>query len=338
MRASPWRRLLFSLVPVVVVLGSAELGLRAAGWPPRPSRFDHNSPFWVLDPDQDQAEVSHPEEGRSFRLSTDRNGLRAPRHDGPKAAGAWRVMTLGCSTTLGWGVDDEHSYPARLEALAREAGHAGVEVVNAGQPGYTTLQGLWLWDEVLASYAPDVVVLGFVVQDARKAAYTDRSQAVLTQDARYLKDHLLWRSRVYLGLRALLGAVQIRAKERPTGATPDDAHGVFRVPPEEYRANLRALVARARDAGAEPVLFGYPLEVEGYTAQHRAAMAELARAEGVRLLDLQPFMADRAAAEALYFPRDRGHANAAGNDLIARQVLAWLEESGLLPTEDGAPG
>lgn len=328
MRASLRRRLLFSLVPLLVVLGSAELGLRAAGWPRPPGKFDHQSPFWVLDPSQRAAEIPHPEEQRSFRLSTDANGLRAPLHAESKPEGAWRIMTLGCSTTLGWGVDDDQSYPARLEARARAAGREDVEVINGGQPGYTSFQGRWLWDTVLQRYQPDVVLLSFVVQDARKSAYTDRSQAVLTQDHRFLKDHILWKSRVYLGLRALLGGVQIRAKERPAGV--DDDHGVYRVPPEEYRENLRALIAGARALGAEPVLFGYPLEVEGYTAEHRAVLAELSAAEGVPNLDLQPMMSVAAAERTLYFSRDRGHANADGNDLIAESVLGWLEARGLL--------
>lgn len=324
------RRLLFSLLPMIVVLVSAEAGLRAAGWPPRPSSFDHNSVYWVLEPGLDRASTPHPEESRAFHMSTDRRGLRAPLHEGEKPPGVLRVLALGCSTTLGWGVEDDESYPAVLEKLAIAGGHAQVQVLNGGQPGYTSFQGLWLWDTTLRATAPDVVLIGYVVQDARKAAYTDRSQAVLMADNRYLKEHLLYRSRVYLGLRALLGEVQVRAKEREAGAGPDDAHGVYRVPPEEYRDNLEALVARARDVGAVPVLFGYPLEVEGYTSAHRAVAAEVAAATGALRLDLSAPMAEAAARETLYFERDRGHANAAGNALIAAWLYDYLSGQGLL--------
>ncbi len=327
------RRLLFSLLPLVVVLVSAEAGLRAASWPPKPSSFDHNSVYWVLEPNQDRVTTPHPEESRSFHMSTDSRGLRAPLHEGAKPAGGWRVLTLGCSTTLGWGVEDDESYPAVLEKLVVADGHETVQVINGGQPGYTSFQGLWLWDTVLRDTQPDVVLIGYVVQDARKAAYTDRSQAVLMADNRYLKEHLLYRSRVYLGLRALLGQVQVRAKERNAGAGPDDAHGVYRVPPEEYRENLAALVDRVRDVGAVPVLFGYPLEVEGYTSQHRAEAAALAERTGTLRLDLSAAMAAAAAGETLYFERDRGHANAAGNALIARWVYDFLSGKALL----GAP-
>ena len=321
---------MFALVPLAVVFGAAEAGLRAAGWPPRPSGFEHNQVFWTLDPELKDKAFSHAEAGRTFQVSTDVSGLRPPFHDGPKAPGAWRVLALGCSTTLGWGVDDAETYPARLEARGRAAGYDAVEVINGGQMGYTTFQGR-LWWPTVAAYQPDVVLLGYVVQDARKAAYTDRSQAILQDDARFLKDHVLWRSRAYLGLRALLGAVQIRAKERPqTDGAPDDDSGVYRVPVDEYEDNLAALVAEARGVGAAPVLFGYPLEHEGYTTAHRSALARVAERTGAPLFDPQPQMSQEASRRTLYFPEDRGHANADGNDLIAVWVLAFLEQERLL--------
>ena len=324
------KRLLFSLVPLAVLLGGAEAGLRAAGWPTVDSAaLTHNEIFWTADPKLESSPLPHKETGGSFLVSTDDNGLRVPRHPVGKTAGMHRVMTLGCSTTFGWGVDDAESYPARLESRMRAAGHADWEVINGGQPGYSSFQGLMLWDKVLASYGPDVVLVGYVVQDARKAAYSDKSQAILQGDAAFLKHHLLYRSKLYLGLRGLLGAVQVRAKERPNG----DEGGVFRVPPEDYVENLRALVERIQDVGAEPILFGYPLERGGYTQEHRRIMEAAGERLGVRHFDPQPQMEEASRRQTLYFETDRGHANARGNDLIAKWVLEYLEQEGLLGSE-----
>ena len=104
-----------------------------------------------------------------------------------------------------------------------------------------------------------------MVQDARKAAYTDKSQAILQKDYRFLKENFLYNSRSYLALRAAVGSVQIRAKERGSG----DLGGVYRVPPEDYVHNLRTLIAQIRENGGTPILFGYPFERSGYTEQHR---------------------------------------------------------------------
>lgn len=319
------RRVIFSLVPLVVLMGGAEIGLRVVGWPRPDGSFTHNTPYWVLDPNLHEQPFAHPETGTTFAVTTDPNGLRAPIHPVDKPPGHWRVMALGCSTTFGWGVDDAESYPARLEVLAHDAGYDQVEVINGGQPGYTTFQALWLWDRTLRAYQPDVVLLGYVIQDARKAAYTDESQAVLQQDNRYLKTHVLYRSRVYLGLRSLLGQIQVRAKERAPGEG-----GVYRVPPEDYAEHLRALVADVRAVGATPVMFGYPLEREGYTRVHRRILHAAAEELGVPWFDPQPQMEQASRERTLYFPQDKGHANAAGNDLIARWVLVFLKDHHLL--------
>ena len=320
------QKLGFAGFTTLVIFGAVELGLRGAGWPSPTGSFTHNEPFWVKDPNLQAERTPHNETGGAFAVSTDDNGLRAPLHEVDKRPGVHRVMTLGCSTTFGWGVDDAQSYPARLEALAREAGYRSLEVINGGQPGYTSFQGLWLWGDVLRHYEPDVVLIGYVVQDARKAAYSDRSQAVLQQDGRFLKDNFLYRWRLYQLLRNSIGGIQVQAKE----VGPNDAGGVYRVDPAEFAANLRALVDGVRAVGGQPVLFGYPLEREGYTRQHRAILRAAAEELGVPRFDPQAQMEQASQQAELYFPRDKGHANAAGNDQIARWVFDFLREQRLL--------
>lgn len=318
------RRWLFALLPVAIVLIGGEAALTLADWPRKdPARaFTHSDVYWVEPASQHLEAYPHKETGGSFRVSTDANGLRAPLHPEEKPAGVVRVMTMGCSTTFGWGVDDEQSYPARLEAILKEEGHP-VEVVNAGQPGHSSFQGLWLWDRALPRYAPDVVVFGYIVQDARKAAYTDRSQAMLQGNADFLKQHFLYRFRLYMALRQGIDAVRIEAKE--------DADGVYRVPPEEYVQNIRALADRVAEIGAKLVLFGFPLEREGYTGEHRRILHAAAETLPVPLYDPQPQFETITASETLFFPQDRGHANAAGLDRIAQGMAQFLVAERLVP-------
>ncbi len=326
------RRIIFSLVPVVVLFSLAEIGLRAVGYPPDATApFEHNEPYWIVDADQRQEPTAHKELGVTFPVTTNHDGLRAPLVEIDNPADDWRIMAMGCSTTFGWGVADEESYPARLDALIRDSGRSGVQVINAGQPGYTSFQGRWLWENVLADYRPDVVLIGFIVQDARKAAYSDKSQAILQGDARFFKDNVLYRWRTYLWLFEKIGAVQIKAKERGQG----DEGGIYRVPLKEYGENLQALIADVKAVGGTPVLFGYPLERTGYTEQHRYYLQATAEHAGVPWFDPQPQMEQASRSAELYFPRDRGHANAAGNALIAEWVFDFLRDGALLG-KDGA--
>jgi len=326
MATSVLQKLMFSALTTTVVFGAAEMGLMAAGWPKVEGRFTHKNVFWTADAGLDGYDMPHNEESTSFKVTTDDNGLRVPIHDVDKRPGTHRVMTLGCSTTFGWGVADQESYPARLESLIRASGHGQTEVINGGQPGYTTFQGRILWEETLKHYSPDVVLIGFVVQDSRKAQYSDKSQAILQREGLFLKNHLLHRSRVYLGLQSLIGGVQIEAKE----VGPNDSGGVYRIPPGDFVENLRWFVDAVQDVGATPVLFGYPLERTGYTAQHRRILEVAADELDVLHFDPQPQMEQATHGAQLYFPRDRGHANAAGNALIAEWVHDFLAKHDLL--------
>ena len=322
-----FKRLLFTLVPALILFGVTEVVLRIMGWPEVTQAFEHNEPFWVVDPDLKAYSMPHNEESTSFAVSTNSDGLRTSIEvmDPKKTL---RVMTLGCSTTFGWGVSDADTYPSRLQYYLTEAGYGNVEVVNAGQPGYTSFQGDWLWDSLLDDYKPDVVLVGYIVQDARKAAYSDKSQAILQGDNRFLKDNFLYRSKGYLALRYGMGKAQIQAKERSS----QDEGGAFRVPPEDYVDNLRSLIVKIKTSGAKAVLFGYPLERTGYTEQHRLILSVAAQELKVGHFDPQPQMEKSASEARLYFARDKGHANTAGNDQIARWVFEYLNTNQYLPS------
>lgn len=313
------KKLLFALIPLFVVGFAAEVGLRFSGWPQYSDAFEHNEPYWIVDPDLKQSEMPHKEENTSFVVSTNSDGLRTT-HSMEKTDKI-RIMTLGCSTTFGWGVSDAETYPKRLEEYFQKDG-LNVEVVNGGQPGYTSFQGIWLWNQVLKDYKPDIVLIGYIVQDARKAAYSDKSQAILQADNRFLKDHVLYRSKSYLALRYLFGKVQVEAKERSS----QDVGGVYRVPPEDYVENIRELVSGIQANGGEAILFGYPLERTGYTKQHRLILQAAAKNLSIGYFDPQDKMEQAANQEKLYFPRDKGHANAKGNDQIAKWVYDYLRE------------
>jgi len=321
-----FRKLVFSLVPVCLIGGAVEFGLESAGWPQITEAFEHNTPLWVTDPNLDGRAFSHKEVKRIFRVSSNSDGLRAGGQTRAKADGAHRILAMGCSTTFGWGVKDTETYPAQLQARFLANGHPDVEVINGGQPGYTSFQGRWLWDEALQHYDADVVLIGFVVQDARKAAYTDKSQAVLQRDHRFLKDNVLYKSRTYLALRSILGGIQVVAKERPQNGVG----GIYRVPPEDYVDNLRSLVASVQDQGAVPVLFGFPLERGGYTDDHRKILKAAGAELEIPHFDPQRRMERESRDALLYFAKDRGHANVAGNDRIAGWVYDFLVEQELV--------
>ena len=60
-----------------------------------------------------------------------------------------RILVLGDSLSSGWGLEAGQSFPARLEAALRQAGH-DIRILNAGVAGDTTAGGLARLDWSLA--------------------------------------------------------------------------------------------------------------------------------------------------------------------------------------------
>jgi lysophospholipase L1-like esterase len=98
----------------------------------------------------------------TFTVDTNNLGLRGPDAAERKPRRTYRVLCLGDSTTFGWGVTDEQSYPrvAETTLAARDGlfGRRG-EFLNAGVPGYT-LQRIerYLVRDLLA-LEPDLVTV-----------------------------------------------------------------------------------------------------------------------------------------------------------------------------------
>jgi len=93
---------------------------------------------------------------RTYRLRTNSLGLRGPEVD-KKTTGTSRIIAIGDSVTHGWGVSEEESYPAQLEAMLEERGKS-VEVLNAGVPANNVPVMRDWCRSVGPSLAPDVIV------------------------------------------------------------------------------------------------------------------------------------------------------------------------------------
>lgn len=107
-------------------------------------------------------------------ITHDRLGFRA-RAEGAevtKGGARRRLLVLGDSFTYGLGVRDEETYAFRLQAIFPEH-----EVINAGVNGYGIDQALLMWRKEGSRLRPDVVVLGYFVDDFNRNALSFREFA-----------------------------------------------------------------------------------------------------------------------------------------------------------------
>jgi lysophospholipase L1-like esterase len=95
------------------------------------------------------------------QVSTNSRGARGTREYAiPKPPSVVRIVALGDSVTFGFGVPDEATWPAQLEAVL-----PGVEVVNLGEPAYAHDQMYFALRDDGMAFEPDAVILGFYDSD-----------------------------------------------------------------------------------------------------------------------------------------------------------------------------
>jgi len=89
------------------------------------------------------------------------------------------IVALGDSLTAGYGLPQDQSFPAQLEAALKARGH-NVRIVNAGVSGDTALAGLQRLDWAIPEDA-DAVILELGANDALQGLPPDRTKARLAK-------------------------------------------------------------------------------------------------------------------------------------------------------------
>ncbi len=266
----------------------------------------------------------------------DGQGFRAAP---PAPAGAPLLVALGESTTFGWDVPDDGTYPAQLQELAAARGPA-LEVVNAGVPSYSSTQVLLYLEEILERRRPAGLLVSILWNDIWYSTALNWYPRLLIH-----QQPPVWLARA-LRHSALLRVILLKSR-------PDQAAVVDRFNPEalaQYASNLRAMLEVARARGVPLILVEPPfcpdlLPPEGlnefhvrYTRdffletarQYRRTMKSLAAQYGAPVLDHRLSLENGGGPRELFL--DLLHPSAAGNRLMAEDLLEGLMEiRGILP-------
>jgi lysophospholipase L1-like esterase len=294
-------------------------------------------------------------------LFSDGLGLRVEQvqfRSGPtgvaKPAGVTRVMVLGGSNAWGQNLPSNAStFSAELETCLNERTGRPVEVINAGVQGYELFQ-LWRFYElVAAAYAPEVVVLYLGRNDGaeRFGPYTYRELWAMRQDGRLTDieseldgtelplpwiaaaQSVLRHARLYNGL--VLAVTAGRAQATPDLAT---RFGALRNvnPPEDFAANLAAMIDTARAHGAN-VLVADEFDIglvdvspEAKPREIRRVMREVAAAKNAAYAPVGETLGARPDKADLVFSYDPVHLNRKGHRTVGRLLCERLLTAGLV--------
>lgn len=313
-------RLFLGLAVGAVVFYLAEVGLRIAGLGPAYQAGATGS--WRMNAGLKAEPLKGPRDVDSFRVTTNADGLRTTL---PKArtAGRIRVAVMGDSTVFGWGVNDGGSVAEGLQSGLDALRPGAAEVLNAGQPGYSTTQAAWLFSEVVADYRPDVVVVFVPMHDFNRVLVSDREllEGGQTLAAR-ARIALASRSRVYQLLRQSIWPLT----EQPA-LTPEQRSSeprVERVSDAERTRALDDMRTRLAEWNGKALVGFLPFlaELEG-VAQSRPGLEwgrAWSEAAGVPVVDVRSCCKGRA----LTLPNDPGHLTAEGNAQVGAAAAPLL--------------
>jgi lysophospholipase L1-like esterase len=267
----------------------------------------------------DSAQIWRPRAGEKVFNGQGFRGREVTASAGP---GELRVLALGDSNTLGWGAAPHH-WPGYLEEELERAGlHVGV--MNAGVWGHSSYQGVARLDAYL-SFEPDVVLISYGANDAHRVRVSDA--AYVEQVARSPLRRFLYRHPFGVGQLVLAALDALDGR----GAGAQGRELVFRVGPDEYRANLGRMVQRSRARGARVYLLTRPYVGESaselwwktFAPLYREATHDVGRELDVPVIDVYELFAGRARdfADESHFSEE-GHRRAAR--LIGERIAPEL--------------
>ena len=272
MRGGPRRaEILLLVASVAVFAAAAEATVRLLGLgEARPTGYA---------PVDTKRRAMQPKNSRGYR---DRERAVA------KPPGVRRVVSLGDSFAWGASVEFEDAYPQRLERGLSRRRHETWEVVNLALPGMNTVDhAAQLADEGMA-YGPDVVLLGYVLNDSEDSQAAEARRAI---DWSQPKERgLLEHSALVRLVRGRLWATA-ENRRRVSGYKSmyaDTAPGWV-----AGRKALKTMGALCRERGVPFVvaifpLFGNPMDDRYPFAEIHAKVSEAATEAGAKVVDLLP--------------------------------------------------
>lgn len=327
---------------------AAELGVRALGIAPPPmpvvqGRVITDSPDGRLRFDNLPGGVQRvayrdtadgPE--RVAVAHVNAHGMRGEDVELARTPGSLRIACIGDSHTFGYGVSDGETWPDVLRAsLRRRAVGRTVEVLNFGVNAYDTEQEVVQLEQRVLEYQPDVVLLGFYLNDTalRELPASESAEPgywVRILDRRqggwigWLRGHSRLCDLVADSLHRRISSADF-ARTRSAGFAPDHP-GWLRVQAALRRAQA---LTQARHVRLGVVLIPFLIRMDGALGSHAAfeVVQQFCRSAELPCLDLEPRFDGLDLSQFRVHLLDY-HASAPAYRVIGEGTADWLVARG----------
>ena len=274
------------------------------------------------------------EKGTTFRLTSNADGFRTKEFVA-KQSGVTRIVTIGDSSTFGWGVDPDYTYQYLLEQRFDRHGGGSTEVLNLGISGHTSRHGRAVFERYVLDLDPDLLIISYGANDAR---YVLQSADEVLDDDDSWRGHVrsvLYRFETFRLLRrVILSAYDpFDASQARADLEGNERQLVPSVERDTYMENLQFLITAARESGARAALLAVcapPAYVRG--------MRYVAETEGVPLVDALELFRDHLEdlrQHRLYADEVRFYEALYGLEAMSEQSHLYVTTDGCHPGRAG---
>lgn len=350
-QAALWQNITLALIAPLLLLGLLEAA--AYLW----ERNQANNLFaWELVASRRMEWVRFHEPGAGYTLmkpgstytwqgipvEINSHGLRGSEASYEKPPATFRILNLGDSIVMGWGVREENTYGRRLESLLNERANSDLnfEVINAGVPGWSLDNALAYLQADGFKYQPDLIVMDLTIAND----INGRSALLAGNDSgpfRWLSDHTyFW---PFLQSQAAWAKARAEGKDRvDTINPPTNPAKYFPLDPQSVRWTERwntilEINRMASEKNIPVVLVLFPLEFqvldESFPTLPQELLSMKAVEAGIPALDMLPVFRQACLdkpggpchLEDRYLFADVWmHPSAEGHKLVAAELEAYL--------------
>jgi lysophospholipase L1-like esterase len=236
-------------------------------------------------------------EWQSISVDINSHGLRGPETTYEKPPGVFRILNLGDSVAMGWGVGEDDTYGQQLEQLLTERGTGNLryEVINAGVPGWSLENALAYLEAQGLKFEPDLILFDLTI-----ANDINGKSALLADDKPALLKWLGANTYFWPFLQSQAAWAKARAQGRDRVDTidpPTNPAKYFPLDPQADRwverwNSVLDINRLARENNARFVLILFPLEFqvldESYPTLPQDVFTAEAAEAGIPVLDLLP--------------------------------------------------
>lgn len=335
-KRSSWKEfLLGTLVVAAALIVTAvflEVGLRLLGYGGAPESIIGNMRI-VDDPVLDWRYVpnSRFQQGKIINQYNS-VGFRGENHSIEKPSGIGRIVVIGDSVTEGYGVEWRDVFASNVQANLG----SGYEVISLGMGGLNTPQEVHILEQVGIRYAPDYVVVNFVLNDGdffssakEGAKYAEEIQSKIALLGIRINPAI----KRALKSSALIYLVNERIADiwgRLKGEESHDYYGdLWRN--EKNRAKVTTAFEKlrtlSRDHGFKVIVLVWPLIIDYSDYKFRAIhqwIVEQAAANQLVGIDLLPVFATQPFRTLQVTSEDHIHPNAIGHKMAAAEFVKWM--------------